>query len=147
MADVQEEGQTEVDLPDDFDLPDDVFGGQLQDDGDGVDENRNPNGDRGGQHAGCVQSSRTKVPWELVATFSGLRCDREARNALTEHAGTQWFESKGTRKRDTQLAHGIPLAQTPRKNLDGTIVSEAKCPFFAVPACSLSNRLVRYTPA
>lgn len=45
MADVQEEGQTEVDLPDDFDLPDDVFGGQLQDDGDGVDENQNPNGD------------------------------------------------------------------------------------------------------
>ena len=78
--------------------------------------------------------ARQTVPWQFCAVFTGVNCASEARETLREHAGDEWFDSKGKVKktRETHLAEGIPLAQTPRVNKDGTIVSEARCPFYSV---------------
>ena len=80
--------------------------------------------------------ARLPQPWRSVAIFTGVSCAEQARNALRDVAGPECFETKGKvwKARDTVFRPGIPLAQTPRVNRDGTAVSEAKCPFSSVLA-------------
>jgi hypothetical protein len=101
--------------------------------------------DAAGNTTNSAPAKRTRrgpVPWRLVATFTGATCAAEARDSLRHHSGSEWFESKGKvrKSRDTVLCPGIPLAQTPRVNRDGTSVSEAKCPFFSVLAFLIVHR-------
>ena len=39
--------------------------------------------------------AREPIPWEIAAVFEGERCAARARESMPEHAGSQWFDSKG----------------------------------------------------
>lgn len=111
---------------------DSFFGGDLVDEPDEhsvdsslPDENASPN------RCACTFLKRKRLPWLSVAVFQGPNCNMQAVAALKQHAGDAWFEEK-TRKKRVLQQEGIPLAQTPRSRLDGTAVSEYKCPFAQV---------------
>ena len=112
---------------------DDIFGGPVLDDdpGDvGIDrlvENRDPNApfSRPGK-------PRTRLPWVSVGLYEGETCTADSEASLKTHALEAWFEPKGHICRPISR-EGIPLTnQTPRRLVDGTVVSEFRCPFSQV---------------
>ena len=116
--------------PREIDL-DDLFGGSLdsEDELDPVGaENRDINLP---VPAIVSQPAKAKLLWVSAGVYEGPSCTADAEASLKAHAQEPWFESKARKSRDNKR-EGIPLTQTPRTLIDGTVISEFRCPFSQV---------------